>query len=100
MAETMNKGQIYKAVETYVNDVCGAFLAPHSEYVSIECRHKGTEECYMKVVDAADTVRFFNITDIPLEEVCKMVVQIVSGEHITREIVSREQRKEVSVLFR
>lgn len=100
MAEAMNKGQMLKVVEDYVNEVCATFLAPHSEYVSIECRHKGTDECYMKVVDAADTVRFFNITDIPLEEVCKMVVQIVSGEHITREIVSREQRKEVSVLFR
>ena len=100
MAEAMNKGQIYKAVETYVNDVCGAFLAPHSEFVSIECKHKGTDEAFIKVVDAADKVMYFNITDITLEEVCKMVVQIVSGEHITREIVERERRKEVASLFR
>ena len=100
MGETMSKGQMTKVAEDYVNTVCATFLAPHSEFVSIECCHKGTEECYMKVVDAADTVRFYNITDIPLEEVCKMVVQIVSGDHITREIVDREKRKEVASLFR
>ena len=98
--EAKNKGQMYKEAESYVNDVCGAFLEPHSEFVSIECRHRGTEEAFIRIVDSADTVRFYNITGISLEEVCEMVVKVVMGEHTTREISGRDKRKEVARLFR
>ena len=98
--ENKNKGQMYKEAETYVNDVCGAFLAPHSEFVSIECKHKGTEEAFVRVVDSADTVKFYNITGIDLEAICEMVVKVVTGEHTAREVSDRDKRKEVAKLFR
>ena len=99
MAE--KKGRQYMETESYVNEVCGAFLAPHSEFISIECKHKGSEgEAYIRVVDAADNVRLFNVTDMTLEDVCEMVVKIVANDHITREVVDREKRKEASALFR
>lgn len=100
MAEK-KKGQMYMETEAYVNEVCRAFLAPHSEFISIECKHKGSEgECYIRVVDAADNVRLFNATGMNLEEVCEMVVKIIIGDHIPREVVDRDKRKEASVLFR
>lgn len=100
MTDSKNKGQLYKEAETYVNDVCGKFLAPHSDFVSIECKHRGTDEAFVRVVDSADTVKFYNITGISLEDICEMVVKIVTGDHTAREISDRDKRKEIAKLFR
>ena len=96
-----NNGKMRQMIEEYVNSVCALFLAPHSEFVSIECKFTGSEgEGFIKVVDAADDVHFYSITEMTAEEICEMVVKIVSGAHITREICERDKRKEASLLFR
>ena len=100
MTEGKNKGQMYKEAEAYINEVCGAFLEPHSDFISIECKHKGTDEAFVRIVDSADTVKFYNITGIDLEAICEMVVKVVMGEHTAREISDRDKRKEVAALFR
>ena len=99
MAE--NKGRKRQAIEEYVNSTCSAFLAPHSEFVSIECKFTGSEgEGYIRVQTAADEVRYFNITEMTAEEICEMVVKVVTDAHIKREVEDKEERKGVATLFR
>lgn len=98
MAES--KGQTRQTIEEYVNNTCAAFLEPHSEFISITCKHRGTDETFLKVVDAIDNVRFFNATDMTSEAICEMVVELVKGDHIAREIVDKGKRRDVSALFR
>lgn len=101
MADNEARGKTRKATEEYVNEVCSKFLAPHSEFISIECKFTGTEgEGVIRVVDSADEIHFYNITELDLEQICEMVVKIVSGSHISREICERDKRKEASMLFR
>lgn len=99
--ERKNRGQLCKATEEYINNACRAFLEPHGEYLGIECKFTGSEgEGYIKLVDATDHADYYSITDMELEDVCKMIAKIVEGGHITRQVVEHETRKKVAALFR
>ena len=99
--EKKNKGQLYTEVEEYVNTTCKAFIAPHSDYIDIACKHKGSEgEAYIKLVDAADQAYYYNITDLNTEDICKLITKIIVGEHTPRMLTEYADRKEVAQIFR
>ena len=101
MAETNNMKSM-KNVADYVNEVCTAFLDPHGEFVSIACKYTsgGGGEGFIRVQTSSDEVHFYRIEGMNLEEVCEMVVKMVAGQPITREITDKAERKEVASLFR
>lgn len=101
MAETNNMKDM-KVLQDYVNNICTKFLEPHSEFVSIECRfvNGGDGEGYIRTQTSADEVHFYRIEAMTLEEVCEMVVKMVAGQPITREITDKGERVKVATLFR
>lgn len=101
MATETNNIKDMKAITDYVNKVCSAFLKPHSEFLSIECKYVGTEgEGYIRMQTSSDEVHFYDLIGLTAEEVCEMVVKMVSGAHIKREIEDKDRRREVALLFR
>ena len=96
-----NNGQYQKHTQDYVNEICQAFIAPHQDFEKIECRFKGTDGIgYIKLMDAADTASYFNITGLDIEGVCKLVARVIAGEETPELLTKYEERKEVAPLFR
>lgn len=96
-----NVGQFHKETEAYVNTICQAFIAPHEDFLTVECRHKGTEGVsYIKLTDAADTATFFDVTGMKPEDICLLMSKVIVGEETSEMINDYEQRKEIALLFR
>ena len=96
-----NTGQFYKEAENYVNTVCQAFIAPHEDYIKIECKHKGSDGiAYIKLTDASDCAEYFDITALNTEGICKLVGRIIAGQETPERLTKYEQRKEIAKLFR
>lgn len=97
----MRQGEFYRQTEQFVNEVCGAFIAPSEEWARIECKHSGSDGiCYIKIVDVTDDSYYYDITGLTLEQVAKLVAAVVAEVDTGRQIVARDQRKEVAALFR
>lgn len=96
-----NTGQQFKQIEQYVSEICQAFIEAHDDFMTVECRHRGSEGvAYLKLIDAADTAEYFDISELDLQGVCILIAQIICGEETPQKLIDYNERKEVAKLFR
>lgn len=93
-------GKFFKATEDYVNNVCGAFIAPNNKWHSIDCRHKGSDGItFIRMMDTSGDCYYFDVTAFNLHQIGLLVALVVAGNRVSQEITKYYDRAEVAKLF-
>ena len=95
----MSKGQSKKDMEIYVNQVCQAFLTPHADVKSIECKYALNGDLFIKLLDAFGSAHYYDATNMSMGNIAQMICQLMSGIPSRRAITDLEALREVDSLF-
>lgn len=95
-----NNGKHYQQTETYVNSICNAYIAPIDELKDIGCKHKGARgEAYIRIRSAYGNSYYYDITDLSMEEVAKLLASILMSKPTKRQVTDKEAIKSIEELF-
>lgn len=93
-------GKHYQQTETYVNGICNAFIAPIEELKDIGCKHKGARgEAYIRIRSAYGNSYYYDITDLNMDEVAKLLASLLMGKSTKRQVTDKETIKSIEELF-
>ena len=93
-------GKHFQQMETYVDKVCNSFIAPMEDLKDVGCKHKGARgEAYIRIRSAYGNSFYYDITDLGMDEVGKLLASLLMGKPTKRQVTDKEAIKAIEELF-
>lgn len=89
-----------EAIKTYVEGTCAEFIKANRDFRNVEYRYGGyTENSYLKMTTAFGYAKYFDVTGLDAEGICKLICVVASGVSVRLELKDLEIIREVERLF-